>query len=156
MTFPAASPHGTAVGGTSLSKASSTRGWSETAWSGAGSGCSAVYPKPTWQKDTTCKHRMVGDVSAVANPATGVAVYYGGSWVKVGGTSVSAPLVAGIYATNGGTANYGSDPYSHTSALFDITSGSTGSCGGTYYCTAVTGYDGPTGLGSPNGSAAFP
>lgn len=156
VTFPASSPHVTAVGGTSLSTASNSRGYTETAWSGAGSGCSSVYPKPTWQKDTTCKNRMVGDVSAVANPSTGVAVYYGGSWVEVGGTSVSAPLVAGIYATNGGTANYGSDPYSHTSALFDITSGSTGSCGGTYYCTAVTGYDGPTGLGSPNGSTAFP
>jgi subtilase family serine protease len=156
VTFPASSPHVTAVGGTSLSKATNSRGWSETAWSGAGSGCSSVYAKPTWQKDPTCKNRMVGDVSAVANPATGVAVYYGGSWAEVGGTSVSAPLVGGIYATNGGAANYGSDPYSHTSALYDITSGSTGSCSGTYYCTAVTGYDGPTGLGSPNGSAAFP
>jgi hypothetical protein len=74
----------------------------------------------------------------------------------IGGTSLSAPFIAGVYGVNGGTANSGSDPYSHLSALFDVTSGSNGrSCGKTYFCTAGVGYDGPTGLGTPNGSAAF-
>jgi len=74
--FPAASPHVTAVGGTTLKRAAgTTRGFTETAWSGAGSGCSTVYAKPTWQKDTGCAKRTVADVSAVADPNTGVAVF---------------------------------------------------------------------------------
>jgi subtilase family serine protease len=150
----------TAVGGTSLTKASNTRGWSETAWNGAGSGCSTVYAKPSWQTDALCAKRTVADVSAIADPNTGVAVYgpttsRRSGWMVFGGTSVASPLIAGIYAVQGGTATYGSDPYSHTSALFDVTSGSNGSCGGTYLCTAGTGYDGPTGLGTPNGTSAF-
>ena len=158
--FPASSPHVTAVGGTSLTKASNTRGWSETAWNGAGSGCSTVYAKPSWQTDALCAKRTVADVSAIADPNTGVAVYgpttsRRSGWMVFGGTSVASPLIAGIYAVQGGTATYGSDPYSHTSALFDVTSGSNGSCGGTYLCTAGTGYDGPTGLGTPNGTSAF-
>jgi hypothetical protein len=72
-----------------------------------------------------------------------------------GGTSVAAPLVAGVYGANGGTATYGQDPYNHVSALFDVTSGSNGSCGGSYLCTGVSGFDGPTGLGTPNGTTAF-
>ena len=158
--FPASSPHVTAVGGTSLTKASNSRGWSETAWSGAGSGCSVMYAKPGWQGDTGCAFRTVADVSAVADPATGVAVYApktrrGSGWLVFGGTSVAAPLIAGIYAANGGAVNYGSDPYAHTSALFDVTSGSNGSCGGSYLCTSGAGYDGPTGLGTPNTEAGF-
>jgi subtilase family serine protease len=158
--FPASSPHVTAVGGTTLSRASNSRGWNETVWSGAGSGCSSVYAKPTWQNDGLCARRTVADVSAVANPSTGVAVYgpvtrARSAWMVFGGTSVSAPLIAGIYGVNGGTANYGSDPYGHTSALFDVTSGSNGSCGGTYLCTAGGGYDGPSGLGTANGVTAF-
>ena len=158
--FPASSPHVTAVGGTHLTPASNGRGWSETAWSGAGSGCSAVYAKPSWQTDTGCSRRTVADVSAVADPNTGVAVYgpvtsHRSGWMVFGGTSVAAPLIAGVYGANGGSANYGSDPYGHTSALYDVTSGSNGSCGGSYLCTAGNGYDGPTGLGTPNGSNAF-
>jgi hypothetical protein len=72
-----------------------------------------------------------------------------------GGTSVAAPLIAGVYGVNGGAVNYGSDPYNNTAALYDVTSGSNGSCGGSYLCTAKVGYDGPTGLGTPNGSTAF-
>jgi subtilase family serine protease len=161
--FPAASPYVTAVGGTSLKHASNTRGWSETAWSGAGSGCSAYVAKPSWQHDTSCSRRTVADASAVADPSTGVAVYdstpYQGAsgWMIFGGTSVASPIVASVYALAGneGSLNYGSWPYSHTSSLFDVTSGSNGSCGGSYLCTAKTGYDGPTGLGTPNGTAAF-
>src|SRR5207302_6731937 len=73
--FPASSRYVTAVGGTSLTRSSTTRGWSETVWIGAGSGCSAVIPKPSWQTDTGCGRRMVADVAAVADPNTGVAVY---------------------------------------------------------------------------------
>jgi subtilase family serine protease len=134
--FPASSPHVTAVGGTSLSHASNSRGWAEVVWSGAGSGCSAVYAKPTWQTDGLCARRTVADVSAIADPNTGVAVYgpvtsRRSGWMVFGGTSVASPLVAGVYGANGGTANFGSDPYNHVSALFDVTSGSNGSCGGT-------------------------
>jgi subtilase family serine protease len=106
---------------------------------------------------------MVADVSAVADPNTGVAVYdslrYQGlsGWLVFGGTSVAAPVVAAVYAAAGNTGgiNYGSYPYSHTSSLFDVTSGSNGSCGGSYLCTGKAGYDGPTGLGTPNGSGGF-
>jgi subtilase family serine protease len=158
--FPASSPHVTAVGGTSLTKANGSRGWAETAWSRAGSGCSSVYAKPSWQKDSGCARRTVADVSAVADPYTGVAVYGPTSarksgWMVFGGTSVGAPLIGGIYGVNAGAVNYGGDPYSHTSALFDVTSGSNGSCGGSYLCTAGVGNDGPTGLGTPNGVNAF-
>ena len=159
--FPASSPHVTAVGGTSLTRTqnSAGRGWSETAWSGAGSGCSTLYAKPAWQNDPDCHKRMEADVSAVADPSTGVAVYgpaHGGSfWLVFGGTSVAAPLIGGVYGVNGGAVNYGSDPYSHTSSLFDVTSGSNGSCSVSYFCNAGPGYDGPTGLGTPNGTEAF-
>jgi subtilase family serine protease len=159
--FPASSNHVTAVGGTSLKLDSTKHRLSETAWSGAGSGCSTLYPKPGWQTDTGCARRTVADVSAVADPNTGVAVYGPTSrtrsaWLVFGGTSVAAPLIGGIYAVNGGAVNYGGDPYSAPSgALFDVTSGSNGSCGGSYLCSGTAGYDGPTGLGTPNGIAGF-
>jgi subtilase family serine protease len=159
--FPASSPHVIAVGGTSLKRATATtRGWTETVWSGAGSGCSTTYAKPSWQTDTACSNRTVADVSAVADPNTGVSVYgpvnsRSSGWMVFGGTSVAAPLIGGVYGVNGGAVAYGSDPYSHTSSLFDVTSGSNGSCSGSYLCTAGTGYDGPTGLGTPNGTNAF-
>jgi hypothetical protein len=158
--FPASSPHVTAVGGTSLSRASNSRGWNETVWSGAGSGCSATYQKPTWQTDGNCARRTVADVSAIGDPNTGVAVYgpvtaRRSGWMIFGGTSVAAPLIAGVYGASGGAANYGQDPYQHAAALFDVTSGSNGSCGGSYLCTGAVGYDGPTGLGTPNGTTAF-
>lgn len=159
--FPASSPSVTATGGTSLTRGGSfPYSWSETVWSGAGSGCSTIYAKPAWQSDPLCSMRMEADVSAVADPATGVAVYgpafrKGAAWQVYGGTSVAAPLIAGIYGTNGGPVNYGSDPYGNTSSLHDITSGSNGSCSGSYLCTGVQGYDGPSGLGTPNGSTAF-
>ncbi len=157
--YPAASPNVTAVGGTSLSRSASPRGFGETVWSGAGSGCSAYDPKPTVQTDAACSRRTVADVAAVADPNTGVAVYdsYGSSgWLVFGGTSVAAPLIASVYALagNAGSTN-ASYPYSHSGSLFDVTSGSNGSCGGSYLCTGGTGFDGPTGLGTPNGVGAF-
>ncbi|GAA0343108.1 putative Ig domain-containing protein [Actinoallomurus spadix] len=159
--YPAASQYVTAVGGTSLSRASNARGWSESTWSGAGSGCSSYDPKPSWQKDSGCAKRTVADVSAVADPNTGLAVYDSyqtGGWLVVGGTSASAPIIAGVYALGGSPASGtypASYPYAHTSALNDVTSGRNGSCSPSYLCTAASGYDGPTGLGTPNGATAF-
>jgi subtilase family serine protease len=160
--FPAASQFVTAVGGTSLRRDASTRGFSETAWSGAGSGCSAFITKPSWQTDAGCARRTVADVSAVADPNTGVSVYdtyrlHPGGWLVFGGTSVSAPIIGAVYALAGNASSitYGSFSYGHLSSLFDVTSGSNGSCGSSYLCTAVPGFDGPTGNGTPNGSGAF-
>jgi subtilase family serine protease len=158
--FPAASQYVIAVGGTSLKTASNGRGWTETVWSGAGSGCSAYITKPSWQTDGGCARRTVADVAAIADPNTGVAVYdsysYRGSagWMVFGGTSVAAPVIAGVYALSGGTNNAAQSLYG-ASALFDVVSGSNGSCGGSYLCTGVAGFDGPTGNGTPNGTGAF-
>jgi len=159
VSYPAASPLVTAVGGTSLARDdSSARGWSESAWSGAGSGCSHYGTKPAVQTDSGCAARTVADVSAVADPNTGVAVYSASAWHVFGGTSVASPVIAAVYAL-AGAAPAGSYPmtfpYGRPQALNDVTSGSNGSCGGSYLCTAGTGYDGPTGLGTPNGVAAF-
>ncbi len=163
ISFPASSPGVIAVGGTTLTPAATFRGYAETAWSGGGSGCSAVYAKPVWQNDGLCTTRMEADISAVADPATGVAVYGStgkgskSGWLVFGGTSVSAPLIGGIYGAIGvGPANGAQKIWSTApSGLTDVTSGANGSCGGTYLCTAGAGYDGPTGHGTPYGSAAF-
>jgi hypothetical protein len=155
--YPAGSPFVTAVGGTSLTvNTGTTRGWSETVWSGAGSGCTS-NTKPSWQKDTGCAGRTIADVSAVADPDTGVAVYDSGrgGWIVLGGTSVASPLVAGIYAlTSNGTAT-GQLSYVLPSEFNDVVSGSNGSCG-TYLCNGGPGYDGPTGNGTPNGRKMLP
>ncbi|MBV9486607.1 MAG: hypothetical protein JO246_11165 [Frankiaceae bacterium] len=187
--FPAAVPTLTAVGGTSLTRASNARGWTESVWgsssgggilggvgasSGTGSGCSAYEPKPSYQRDSGCAKRTVADVSAVADPATGVAVYDStpdstgnAGWLVFGGTSVSAPIIASVYALAGGvtaSVSGASLAYSHAGSLFDVTTGANGSCSGgllgggsakKYLCTAQAGYDGPTGLGTPNGVGAF-
>ena len=179
VSWPASSQYVTGVGGTTLTTASNARGWSETAWSGAGSGCSAYEPKPAWQKDSGCSKRTVADVSADADPNSGLGVYdtYNNcgtssfcdrlieagiaqgldGWAQVGGTSLSSPLIASVYALAGNAASVtaGSYPYSHTSSLFDVTSGSNGTCSPSYLCTAGAGYDGPTGLGTPNGTGGF-
>jgi MYXO-CTERM domain-containing protein len=149
---PANLPWVMAVGGTTLRKAAGGRGWTETVWKGAGSGCSSHAPKPAWQKDTGCSKKMIADVAAVADPATGVA-YYTGGWKVVGGTSIAGPIVVGIFSIYGIWSV--SWPYENPSAFFDITSGNNGSCPTPYMCTGQVGYDGPTGLGTPNG-AMFP
>jgi len=147
--FPAASRYVTAVGGTSLSKDSSARGWSETAWDGAGSGCSAYIPKPSWQTDSSCANRSVADVSAVADPNTGIASYVSSNWYQVGGTSLASPVVAAAYALTGSAASAGGFAYSNPTWFNDVTSGTNGSCTFTYLCEAGTGFDGPTGMGTP-------
>jgi Putative Ig domain len=167
VSYPAASQYVTSVGGTSLSTASNSRGWTETVWGsssggeGTGSGCSADDPKPSWQTDTGCSNRTDNDVAAVANPNTGLAIYdtYSeGGWLEVGGTSASSPIIASTFAL-AGTPAAGTYPssyiYKHTSDLYDVTSGANGSCSPAYLCTAEVGYDGPTGWGTPDGVAAF-
>jgi subtilase family serine protease len=162
--FPASSHYVTAVGGTSLTQGGGSRGWTETAWSGAGSGCSAFNVALTGAAGagTQCSNRAEADVSADADPNTGVAVYdstpSGGlsGWLVFGGTSVASPIIASVYGLAGNQASIDNNyPYSHTSSLNDITSGSNGTCSPSVWCTAGPGWDGPTGLGTPNGTGAF-
>ena len=159
--YPASSAFVTAVGGTSLKMSGTTR-VSETAWSGAGSGCSTVITQPSFQTTavTGCAKRAIADVSAAADPNTGGLSVYAptnaknSSWSQFGGTSESAPIIASVYALAGsGLSN--ATPYSHTASLHDITSGSNGTCTPTQWCNARAGWDGPTGLGTPNGTGAF-
>jgi putative cell wall-binding protein len=156
--YPASSSHVTAVGGTSLRTAANTRGWTETVWSGGGSGCSTYNAAlaATSSINTGCATRAMADVSAVADPQTGVAGFSSG-WHVYGGTSAAAPIIASVYAlagTPGASDQPNAYPYSHTSSLYDVTSGTNGACS-TILCSAGTGWDGPTGLGTPNGTAAF-
>ena len=158
--YPAASPYVVAVGGTTLALNGDNTYAGETAWVDGGSGCSTYEPKPSVQTDSGCSKRAVADVSADADPNTGAAVYdsvpYSGQsgWFQVGGTSLASPLIAAVYALSGNTSN-GLAPYGNPGALHDVTGGSNGTCSPSYLCTAGPGYDGPTGLGTPNGLAAF-
>jgi hypothetical protein len=159
--YPAASIGVAAVGGTSLYRAPTSRGWTETAWFGTGSGCSSQESKAYWQVDPGCSNRTLNDVSALADPATGVAVYdtYDrGGWLEAGGTGVSSPVIASAYALAAqvhSSVYPTSYPYLHPTRLNDVVSGSNGSCSPAYLCTAGPGYDGPTGMGTPNGTTAF-
>jgi subtilase family serine protease len=175
--YPASSPDVTAVGGTTLWMKGRTRTeekvWNLGAFDGTGSGCSAVEPQRTWQAsdNSDCtSNRIDNDVAADADPRTGPAVYDSypepgvglpKGWQQLGGTSASSPIIAAVYAlaNPGGKPATGSFPtefpYQASSGLRDITIGSDGSCGGSYLCTAETGYDGPTGLGVPSGVNAF-
>jgi subtilase family serine protease len=162
--YPASSSYVTAVGGTSLVSAGNTRGWTETVWSGAGSGCSSYNTALSAAASfgTGCAKRAMADVAAAADPSKGgMAIYYptsktASTWAQFGGTSEAAPIIAAVYALSGKTSGYANAfPYATPGALFDVTSGSNGSCPTTQWCTARTGWDGPTGLGTPNGAAAF-
>ena len=165
--YPVSSKYVTAVGGTTLNHPTPTT-WSETVWSGSGSDCSAFIAQPTWQTNSptvvahpgVCNKRIASDVAAEADPSTGVAVYDSypsGTWWVFGGTSVAAPIIASVYALagNGASINAGSYSYSHLGGMTDITSGSNGSCSGTYLCMGEPGYDAPTGNGSPHGISGF-
>jgi subtilase family serine protease len=169
--FPANLADVTDAGGTKLVPAKNARGWTETVWndsSGAsGSGCSAYVAKPSWQHDAHCPGRTSGDVAAVA---ANIALYDSslpkgtGPWLTVEGTSAASPLISGVYglAGNASTVQPGFE-YAHASALFDVTKGNNdwfdgthgAVCGYDYLCVAKTGYDGPTGLGTPDGTGAF-
>jgi subtilase family serine protease len=157
--YPAVFASVIAVGGTTLTRQADGRGWAESAWWGAGSGCSAWIAKPRWQTDPHCQMRTTADVSAVADPETGLAVYdtYGlgadNGWIVVGGTSAATPIVAGVIALGPDPSRYGTARrfYDRRDTLRDVVGGSNGYCGGDYLCTGLPGYDGPTGLGTPNG-----
>ena len=168
--YPAASPKVVSVGGTALNTASNSRGWTESVWNttqgseGTGSGCSTVEAKPSWQAALSlpagCNNRIDNDVAADADPNTGVAVFDTSNgqpgWIEVGGTSASSPMLAAMYALGGNAgATPAQDIYTHTGNFFDVTSGNDGTCSPSYLCTAGTGYDGPTGIGTPNGIAGL-
>jgi len=98
---------------------------------------------------------------AVADPVTGLAVYntFGvNGWLQVGGTSLSAPIIAAVIAMagNGSALRSASELYQRASDQYDVTSGTNGAnCSGAYLCVAVPSYDRPTGLGTPNGTTGF-
>jgi hypothetical protein len=122
-----------AIGGTELIP-TKKGGWTEDAWAGAGSGCSAYITKPAVQTDENCDMRTVSDVSAVADSAEGFAVYdtYGlgpdNGWIGVGGTSLSSPLVAAMIGLAGNSTKVASPSYlyKHRSGLLDVVGGSNG------------------------------
>jgi len=168
--FPADSPDVLAVGGTSLEESKGV--WSSTVWNEGGSGCSKVFSAALWQSSvanfsaTGCAGgRSVADVAAIGDPETGVDVYDSTpegngnptGWGVWGGTSVAAPIVAAEFGLAGGALGVGYPaatlyPYlGNGVALYDVVSGSNGTCAGATSCKAVAGYDGPTGVGSPLG-----
>jgi subtilase family serine protease len=169
MLAPAAFGSVVSAGGTSLYvDAKSTRGFSETAWLGTGSGCARKQKKPSWQHDPGCNWRTANDVASVSDPATGPAIYdtYGNyGWFVGGGTSAASPFIAGVFglAGNASSQNGGETfwqlSHERSSDLFHIKYGYNGSCSDKYLCTDGTheyrSYGGPTGWGTPNGIGAF-
>ncbi len=204
VNYPASSPHVIAVGGTRLTLSGPGEAWSgESVWRRGGGGCSLHFTAQEWQRDVPdwssvgCEgRRAVADISADAAPGTGVAVYDSvpyvrrgrglknasvPGWTTVGGTSLSSPIIASMFALAGGAhgvAYPARTLYSHlgSSSLHDITEGANGKCEGDYssgctgsmdplsltdcgegvlICNAAVGYDGPSGVGTPNGIAAF-
>ncbi len=160
--YPASDTKVVAVGGTSVFRDTSRRGYHETAWSGAGSGC-GTNPQPAWQSGagTTCSTKASADVSAAADPNNGgLGIYCGsisgcGGWAQYGGTSEASPIIASVYTLSGNVAKWPAKyPYKRAGHLYDVTSGSNGSCG-IPVCQARAGWDGPTGMGTPHGVAAF-
>ena len=161
--YPAASEYTIAVGGTTLRKGGPPRDWTETVWSGTGSGCAKYANKPAWQTDKGCSKRTETDISYVADPNTGVALYdtYGyGGWVEVGGTSVSSPSITSMFAAAGNIGSienagwiWNKKHHNKKKYMNDITEGQNGGCNPkyAYLCRGEKGYDGPTGWGTPNG-----
>ena len=155
--YPALSVDVVGCGGTTLNlNANSTRS-TETAWSGTGCGLSSYEPAVSWQSGISglSSHRGADDIAAVADPNTGVSVHWNSGWYIFGGTSVACPMITAMVngaATNrSGAAAENTQIYSKrgTSSLFDVTSGTAGSF------SAGTGWDYPTGCGTPNGTSAF-
>lgn len=177
VSWPAVSPKVLAVGGTSL-RYGGSGSRTETAWARTGGAISAYTATPAYQSNTVpgvgaLARRAVGDVSFNADPSTGqfVAVMTPGStavnWLSAGGTSLSTPQWAGLLAVanamraQSAQARLGAPhaslytgiatvPGLYAAAFSDIVAGSNGSCA---ICSAHTGYDIPTGLGTPNGAA---
>jgi uncharacterized protein (TIGR03382 family) len=151
--YPATSAYTIAVGGTHLVKDATARGWTETAWTSGGSACSLSIAKPAYQTNSGCTFKATTDIAAVGDPQTGVAVYNSrnGGWTVVGGTSASSPLVAAIFAATGnGMHTSGSFVKDNVAKLYDVTSGTNGTCTNAILCHAGAGWDGPTGYGTPN------
>jgi Subtilase family len=174
--YPASSPDVVAVGGTRLSLEEGA--WKEeTVWNGTGSGCSELFAAPKWQLSLSnwpsvgCgENRAVADISADADPDTGAAIYNPADkssscergWCTFGGTSLASPLIAAVFALAGGAhgVEYPArtlyeNELSEPGSLHDVVAGSNGECKQQAICLAGPGYDGPSGLGTPNGIAAF-
>jgi hypothetical protein len=210
--FPASSPHVVAVGGTRLSLGAGASWTGESVWNGngaGGGGCSAAFTAQPWQQGVAdwsgvgcAAKRAIADVAADADPYTGFAVHDSSpeceasyeeagvkhvlpSWCTLGGTSLSSPLLASVFALAGGAGGvrypartvYENETRSPAS-LHDVTLGSNGecasgfdvktglasctpaeeaqaSCSSRLICLAGPGYDGPSGVGTPNGIGAF-
>ena len=125
-------------------------------------GPAVAAPASNWTAIGCRSKRGIVDVSADANPGTGAAVYdtYGfGGWGQVGGTSLSAPLIAGVYALANNVGNWtypAQSAYDSPGSLHDVTTGTNGSCSPhPLQCSAGIGYDLPTGIGTPNGLGGF-
>ena len=146
--YPSSDPLVGAVGGTTLNLNSDASYLSETTWSGSGAGSSSLFSKPTWQQGLGDSMRDAVDVSYDADPNTGVLVVEGGREFQVGGTSAGSPQWAAIVAlaSQANAKSYGSinaNLYA-LSSYHDINSGSNG------FFTASSGWDYPTGLGTPD------
>lgn len=176
VSWPSVSSKVVGVGGTTLAYSGSGSGTrSETAWSGTGGGTSAYVALPSYQSGTIGGYarRAVADAAFNADPNSGqyVATIAQGAttvrWVSAGGTSLATPQWAGLLAVANAmrvaaakpllgqphAALYlqiGAVPTQYAAAFKDVASGSNGSCSG---CTARSGYDTPTGWGTPNVSA---
>ena len=166
--WPQNLPTVVSVGGTALYQSDS--GFTSSAWNEAGSACETDLPpahgQPAAVSAYCSGHRASSDVSAVSDPSTGVAVYdsYGiGGWYVAGGTSAAAPVIAAMFARAGHTSRVDgpSTLYSAPAGAFtDISVGQNGaahSCQTTapQLCVSGPGWDGPTGIGTPNGLAGF-
>lgn len=136
------------VGGTSLVASSSGRGWTERVWRDSGSGCSVYVAKPAWQHVKGCKMRSEVDVSVVADPATGVAVYESaaGGWQQMGGTGVGSAIVAALFALGSSAARANAPQWIWRHSV-----------SGAYHHvgSASSGYDASGGWGTPNGVGGF-
>ena len=154
--WPSASPNVVSVGGTALSRNPTTGMFqAELAWQQAGGGPSAYEVRPTYQSTisaTTGAHRGTPDIAAVADPTTGVWVYEGGNWYIVGGTSVAAPVWAGIINASG---HFYSSSATELAAIYASATGFTnvtnGDCGPYEGYLALGPWSFCTGHGSPNG-----
>jgi len=158
VSYPSASPNVVAVGGTTLSTNTGTGKFTrEDVWQYTGGGLSAYESRPTYQNGIEAivgSQRGVPDVAAVANPYTGVWVYdtlEGGTWYVVGGTSVAAPVWAGIVNAAG---SFAASSNAELTELYgdvktDFTDITQGWCGVYMGNSAATGWDFCSGLGSP-------
>lgn len=154
--YPSESVSVVGVGGTTVTLNSNGTRATESAWSGSGCGPSSYEPIPSFQAGKSDGvHRGDDDISAVADPNTGVSVRWNGNWYIFGGTSVACPMIAAM-ANDAGTNRASSQAenaaiYSKigTTSLFDVKTGTAGAF------HAGTGWDYPTGCGTPNGTGAF-